>query len=92
MKRFTKEQMHIFISQHDQITEEIGTGKVSASNMYATVRFNAWVSPCSWSSGQEMAGTKQETLEYFVTEYRKMLKENLEDYIENFESYLEPES
>ena len=35
-----------------------------------------------------MAASKQETLEYFVAEYRKMLEENLDDYIENFESYM----
>jgi hypothetical protein len=35
-----------------------------------------------------MAIAKQETLEYFVSEYRKMLEENLDDHIENFESYM----
>jgi len=39
-----------------------------------------------------MAEAKQETLEYFVSEFRKMLEENLDDYIENFESYMQPES
>ncbi|MEO0869470.1 MAG: DUF3144 domain-containing protein [Cyanobacteria bacterium J06642_11] len=36
-----------------------------------------------------MAGSKQETMEYFVTEYRKMLEENLDDYIENFNQYMQ---
>jgi len=58
--------------------------------MYATARFNAWVSACGWNSSEEMAAAKDETLEYFVAEYRKMLMENLDDYIENFESYMRP--
>ena len=43
-----------------------------------------------WNSSEEMAAAKDETLEYFVAEYRKMLMENLDDYIENFESYMRP--
>jgi len=88
---YERADAHIHLS-NGQITEEIGKGKVSASNMYATARFNAWVSACGWNSGQEMAEAKQETLEYFVREFRKMLEENLDDYIENFESYMQPES
>lgn len=57
--------------------------------MYATARFNSWVSACAWSSAEEMRAAKDETLEYFVNEYRKMLDENLNDYIKNFASYME---
>ena len=28
-------------------------------------------------------------MDYFVGEYRKMLDENLDDYIKNFEKYME---
>jgi hypothetical protein len=86
---YERADAHIHLS-NSQITQEIGRGKVSASNMYATARFNAWVSACGWSSGQEMAEAKPETLEYFVEEFRKMLEENLDEYIENFESYIQP--
>lgn len=80
---------HIHLS-NDQITEEIGRGKVSASMLYATTRFNAWVSACGWHSSKEMAAAKEETLDYFVKEYRKMLEENLDEYIANFDSYMRP--
>ena len=88
---YKRADAHIHLS-NDQINEKIGKGKVSASNMYATARFNAWVSACGWDSGKEMAEAKQETLKYFVTEYKKMLEENLDDYIENFESYMRPDT
>jgi hypothetical protein len=66
----------------------IGRGQVSASMMYATARFNAWIGAFDLESGPEMAERKQQILEYFVGEYRKMLEDNLDDYIENFERYM----
>ena len=86
---YERADAHIHLS-NDQISETTSIGKVSASNMYAAARFNAWVSACGWHSGKEMAEAKQETLEYFITEYRKMLEENLDDYINNFQSYMRP--
>jgi len=63
-------------------------GKVSASMMYSVARFNAWVSACSFKNSEEMKATKQEVLDYFVKEYKKMLDENLDDYIENFDKFM----
>lgn len=57
--------------------------------MYATARFNAWVSATGFSEKEQMASTRQETIEYFVEQYRSMLESNLDDYISNFESYMQ---
>ena len=84
---YERADAHIHLS-NSQITEKIGAGKVSASFMYSVTRFNAWVSACGWHSGKEMAEAKEETIEYFVTEYKKMLEENMDDYISNFEKYM----
>lgn len=86
-KFYDRADAHIHLT-NDQITEEVGRGKASASMMYATARFNAWVSATGWNSGEEMKSSKEETLEYFVAEYRKMLEENLDDYIDNFADYM----
>lgn len=88
---YDRADAHIHLS-NDQITEVIGRGKVSASMMYATARFNSWISAIGWNSGKELSAAKDETIEYFVTEYRKMLEENMDDYIDNFESYMKPPS
>jgi Protein of unknown function (DUF3144) len=69
--------------------KEIGRGKVSASLMYATARFNSWVSACGFESGEDMRDAKQETIEYFVEQYRAMLEENLDDYANHFSKYME---
>ena len=78
---------HIDLS-NNQITEEIDKGKVSSSFMYSVARFNSWVSACGWPGVSEMAESKEETINYFVEEYRNMLEENMDDYITNFEKYM----
>lgn len=62
-------------------------GRVSASILYAAAEFNAFTSAASYSSGEEMSKDLSEIIEYFAEEYRKMLKENLEDYSDNFPGY-----
>lgn len=57
--------------------------------MYSTARFNSWVTACGWNNAEEMAAAKEEAIDYFVTEYRKMLEENMDDYINNFQSYMQ---
>lgn len=86
---YERADAHIHLS-NSQITKEIGSGKVSASLMYSAARFNSWVSACSWCSGNEMADAKDEEIEYFVSEYREILEENMDDYISNFEKYMQP--
>ncbi len=65
-------------------------GKVSASMLYGTARFNAWISASGFDSGEEMKLAREETIKYFAAEYEKMLAENLDDYIENFDKYMKP--
>ncbi|USA45830.1 DUF3144 domain-containing protein [Acinetobacter sp. C26M] len=84
---YERADQHIRLS-NQQITKEIGKGKVSASMLFATSRFNAWISASGWETAEELANAKQETIEYFLAEYRKMLEENLDEYIENFEEYM----
>jgi hypothetical protein len=67
---------------------QVSRGKVSASCMYATSRFNAWVSACDFDSPADMLAAKDETVEYFVEQFRSMLQENFDDYVKNFESYM----
>gem|GEM_PF-288107 len=84
---YNRADEHINLS-NEQMSDEVGRGKVSASFMYSVARFNAYVSATGWDSKQEMIDAKEETLEYFVSEYKKMLEENIDDYIENFETYM----
>ena len=83
---FKRADAHIHIA-NEQI-EEVGRGKVSASMMYATARFNSWISACKAGSGDDLLDGKEEIIEYFVEQYRKMLGENLDDYARNFDKYM----
>jgi hypothetical protein len=74
---------------NDQLKDTTG-GKVSASFMYALARFNAWVTACGFNSADELRAAQDETVEYFVVQYRAMLIENLNDYGTNFDKYMRP--
>ena len=83
---YNRADEHIHLS-NDQISK-VSMGKVSASMMYSVARFNAYVSARGWTDKKEFENAKQETIDYFVGEYKKMLDENLDDYIKNFEKYM----
>jgi hypothetical protein len=85
-KFFERADAHIFLS-NDQ-SAQVGIGKVSASMMYATARFNSWVSACGFMKASEMEEARAETIDYFVEQFRLMLEDNLDDYIRNFDTYM----
>ena len=82
------ERADAYINVANEQAQIDNRGKVSASMMFATARFNAWVSASGTQSSEELASVREEALEYFLAEYRKMLEENLDEYIENFEKYM----
>ncbi len=83
---FDRADQHIHLS-NDHL-KAVSRGKASASMMYATARFNAWVTACGFGDAAEMKSARTETIHYFLTQYQKMLEENFDDYIENFEQYM----
>jgi len=64
---------------------------VSASTMYASARFNAFIVAQTTGSGQNMALEKERALEYFTDQFRKMMAENLDDFTQNFDKYMASE-
>ena len=86
------ERADAYITLANDQASSVSRGKVSASMMFATARFNAWVSASGTDSAEELASVKDEALEYFLSEYRKMLEENLDEYVEHFDKYMNPGS
>ena len=85
-----------FYDRADEIikvaNEQLGyasPGKVSASSLYASARFNAWVTAIGFSTSDEMQAARERTLDFLVEQYRAMLAENLDDYIANFANYMD---
>ncbi len=83
---YNRADAHINLS-NDQMTEDIGRGNVSASFMYGVARYNSYVTACGYENSAQMKEDFEENIEYFVSEYKKMLVENMEDYISNFDKY-----
>ncbi|MFC3941193.1 DUF3144 domain-containing protein [Pseudomonas gingeri NCPPB 3146 = LMG 5327] len=78
---------HIHLS-NEQLKRFDDFGKVNASMMFGTTRFNAWVSARGFKSGEEMAQAREAMLNYFCNQYRMMLEDNLDDHINNFSQYM----
>lgn len=84
---YDRANAHINLS-NEQLQQTV-QGKVSASMMYATARFNTSLTASGFQSGSEMAANRSKNIEYFVSEYRLMLEEHIDEYIKNFERYME---
>ncbi len=69
--------------------QQAAPGEVSASMMYATARFNTSLSAGSFATGAEFAAHRRQSIEYFLREYRLALEEHMDEYIANFEPYME---
>lgn len=87
-----QERADAYISLANEQVKEATRGQVSASMMYATTRFNAWVGACGCESGEDLARVREQAIEYFMQRYREMLEENLDAYIKNFDAYMGPGS
>ncbi|MFA6901852.1 MAG: DUF3144 domain-containing protein [Gallionellaceae bacterium] len=85
-KFYERADAHISLS-NDQLKEN-GLIKVNDSMMYALVRFNAWVSANGFDSAQNMSDERDEIIEYFSSQYRSMLEENVDNYIANFDKFM----
>lgn len=81
------DRAHAHLRVAHEHTAEVPRGEVSASLMYACARFNVWVSAANKSSPEELRKAYGKTIEYFVAQYRKMLVQNLDDYVDNFQAY-----
>lgn len=86
-KFFDRADEHINVSNKQ--LEAATMNEVGASMMYGVTRFSAWISACGWQTKEDMKKAQPETIRYFVGEFQKMLKENLDDYIVNFDHYME---
>lgn len=87
---FDRADAHIRLSNEQTLEES--AGKVSASMLFASARFAAFITARGHDSSDAMQAKRDEDIEYFVGEYRKMLVDNIDDYIENFDDYMKGKS
>jgi hypothetical protein len=86
---YDRADSHIHLA--NEHCSKIGRGKASASFMYGCARFQAWNAACWAKDVLDMKATREESVKYFVQQYQAMLEENLDDYIDNFAKYMQPD-
>lgn len=85
-KFFGRADAHIHLS-NDQ-AKNAKTGNVSASMLFGTSRYNAYTVASGFATQAEFEQESEKAIDYLVDQYRKMLKENMSDYLTNFDSYI----
>ncbi len=73
---------------HANAQNDTNRGVVSAGFAYSSARFNAFViaSQCGYKEAFE--AEKDAAIDYFVSQYKLALTENVADYSANFDKYI----
>lgn len=72
-----------------QLGEDAHSGQVGASLLYAAARFSASVASIGFAKGDDLLKEKDDIVEFYAKQYRQMLGDNLEDYAQNFDKYIQ---
>jgi hypothetical protein len=57
--------------------------------IYAATRFNAFVVASAAQDVEEMREDRDEAVEFFTDRFRRMLIENIDDYVGNYGEYIQ---
>jgi len=76
-----------FIQLANEESKTADRGQVCAAIMYAAARYNAFAASADAPDVNTFKKEIEPAIQYFRTEFEKMLRENLRDYSENFQSY-----
>ncbi len=86
-KRFY-EMADAYIALANEQSGKEDQGTVSATLLYAAARFNTFLVASASDSADQFASRKEEIMEYFMAEYKKMLEEHFTDYHDRFDTYI----
>ncbi len=73
---------------HANSQNDTDRGVVSAGFSYASARFNAFVIASQCGTKENFETEKDAAIEYFVSQYKLALTENVADYSANFDKYI----
>lgn len=76
-----------YIATANEQSKNEDTGKVGVSLLYAAARFSAFDVASKVVDAQEMLGSKEYAISFYVDQFRKMITENMDEYIENYQEY-----
>ena len=73
---------------HANSQNDTDRGVVSAGFAYSSARFNAFVIASQCGNKEAFEAEKDAAVEYFVSQYKLALAENVADYSANFDKYI----
>ena len=65
---------------------EAKPSRVSAAALFAASRFNAFVISAAAGSKEQMVAEKEAAIAYFLDQYEKMLRENIDEHLARYDS------
>ncbi len=84
---YKRADAHIQLA-NSHINNKTPPADATNSLMFASSRFNAWITAVGFQNAQEMQAEKEEIVNFFVTQYKLMFEENFDNYVENFEQFI----
>lgn len=88
MQSFYERADEIIGVANSQLGDKAHSGQVGASLLYAAARYSASVASIGFVKGDDFAKEKDDIVEFYVKQYRQMLSDNLTDYAQNFDKYI----
>ena len=85
---FYKRADAIIALANGHINETTPPSDATNSLMFASSRFNAWIAAMGFKNAEEMKAEKEEIVNFFTAQYKHMLEENFDNYVENFEQFI----
>ena len=89
MQAFYRRADAIIGVANSQLGPEAHSGQVGASLLYAAARYSASVASIGFVKGDDFAKEKDDIVEFYTKQYRQMLSDNLTDYAQNFDKYVQ---
>jgi len=84
---YKRADTHINLA-NSHINEQVSPADANNSFMFAASRFNTWITAAGFNNGEEMAKEKEEIINFFASQYKHMLEQNFDNYVENFEQFI----
>ncbi len=84
---YKRADAHIALA-NGHINEQTPPADATNSLMFASSRFNAWITAMGFKNAEDMKAEKEEVVNFFTTQYKHMLEENFDNYVENFEQFI----
>ena len=77
-----------FIDLANQKGADIDATEMSEAMIYAAARYSAYTIASSCENPQELIDDERDATKHFVHHFKTLLIDNLNDYLDNFDTYL----